>query len=282
VKAERPPETTPQKDAREPVQLARGTAGPRTRTQIDDVLTRTVGRLPAMWALAAAAAVYLVLGALAPLALDSGRAGTIALGFLGASWSLVVILAALLAAQSAAHRRLLIEWTSDLRKLDALEFEWLVGEVLRREGWAVVETGRRDAPDGGVDLRATQNGRTLAVQCKRWTAAVVGVDEVRKIAGVATAPVNTHCRAAVVTLSEFGEQAITEAHRLGVELVDGKALLARIERVRNSEPCPRCSTPMIVDRSARGWWLRCPVYPRCNGKRDLGTNAGAAVDLLTS
>lgn len=254
----------------------------RTRTQQDDLLTRTIGRLPTTWAAGIAVFVYVVLGALVPIALQSGRAATIALGFFGASWSLVILMAAVLAAQSGAHRRLLIEWTSDLRKLDATEFEWLVGEVLRREGWSVEETGRRDGPDGGVDLRARRGERTLIVQCKRWTAKVVGVDEVRKIAGLTTAPANASATAAVVTLSAFAEPALAEARQLGVELVDGQALLKRIERVREAEPCPKCATPMVVDRSFRGWWLRCPSFPHCDGKRDLGTNAGAALDLLTA
>jgi hypothetical protein len=29
----------------------------------------------------------------------------------------------------AGHRRHLVEWTTNLRHLDAAEFEWLVGEV---------------------------------------------------------------------------------------------------------------------------------------------------------
>jgi HJR/Mrr/RecB family endonuclease len=235
-----------------------------------------------MWAFGLAVAVYVVFGALVPVALHAGRIETITLGSFGAAWSLVVILSALLAAQTANHRRLLIEWTSDLRKLDASEFEWLVGEVLRREGWAVSETGRRDGPDGGVDLCAERGGRILVVQCKRWGAAVVGVDEVRKIAGVASAPEYPKGSAALVTLSNFSEQAAVEGRRLGVDLVDGPALLRRVDRVRGSEPCPRCGTPMIVDRSSRGWWLRCPAHPRCDGKRDLASDPGAAVALLTT
>lgn len=233
-----------------------------------------------MAALALALAVYIALGVALPLALDAGRLKLITLGFLGATWGLVIILAALLAAQQATHRRLLIEWTSDLRKLDATEFEWLVGEVLRREGWNVVETGKPDGPDGNVDLRAERQGKRLLLQCKRWTAKPVGVDEVRKIAGTASGERTIGAAGALVTLSDFTEAAVDEGRRLDVELVDGRALLARIERVRDSEPCPLCDTPMHLDRSARGWWLRCPSFPRCSGKRDLGIDPGAAVDLL--
>jgi restriction endonuclease Mrr len=69
----------------------------------------------------------------------------------------------------AQRRRHLVEWTTDLRLLDAAEFEWLVGEVFRREGWAVEETGSQDGPDGNIDLRLTKAGARFIVQCKRWT-----------------------------------------------------------------------------------------------------------------
>lgn len=191
---------------------------------------------------------------------------------------MVVLLAGLVGAQQASHRRLLIEWTSNLRKLDPTEFEWLVGEVLRREGWAVIETGRPDRSDRNIDLRASRAGQRMIVQCKRWEARPVGVDEVRKLAGTASAgrPID----AVLVTLSHFTADARAEAPGMHVQLVDGRELLARVERVRRSEPCPTCRTPMLLDRSPRGWWLRCPRYPQCVGKRDLSVEAGAAVDLL--
>src|SRR5205807_9889669 len=134
--------------------------------------------------------------------------GTIAFGALGASWAVVVLLAALLAAQQAGHRRLLIEWSSDLRKLDPTEFEWLVGELLRREGWSVVETGQPDRPDGNIDLRAERAGKRAVVQCKRWASKPVGVDEVRKIAGTASGESATDV--VLITLSEFTVAAINE------------------------------------------------------------------------
>jgi restriction system protein len=224
--------------------------------------------------------VYVVLGIVLPVAFDAGRGGFIGFGFLGATWGVVILLAALLAAQQAAHRRLLIEWTSDLRKLDATEFEWLVGEVYRREGWNVTETGRPDRSDGNVDLRAEKDGSLLLVQCKRWAAKPVGVDEIRKMAGTAYGEGRAETKPAVVTLSDFTEVAIEEAKRLRVDLVDGRELLERIERVRDSEACPVCGTPMLLDRSSRGWWLRCPRFPSCSGKRDLAQASGAAVGLL--
>jgi HJR/Mrr/RecB family endonuclease len=264
-----------------PAMARDGSAGPRARTRLDDLLTRTVGRLPPLVGAAAALGVYVVLGIALPLALNAGRLGFILFGFLGASWATVVLLAALFAAKQASDRRRLIEWTSDLRKLDATEFEWLVGELLRREGWNVTETGRVDGPDGNVDLRAAQGQRVLVVQCKRWAAKPVGVDEVRKLAGT-TSGERSGAAAVLVTLSDFTEAAINEGKRLRVDLVDGDALLARIDHVRQSEACPLCATPMILERSSRGWWLRCPRFPACSGKRNLASEPGAAVDLLLS
>ena len=246
----------------------------------DDLLTRTAGRLEPQHALLVAVAIYVVVGVAFPLATDLGQVGLISFGFLGMMLGVSVMVASLFAWQQAAHRRHLIEWTSDLRKLDAEEFEWLVGEVLRREGWVVTETGRPDAADGNIDLRARRQGQTLFVQCKRWSSWQVGVDEVRKMAGTTAGEREAGATGALVTLSDFTQAAVEEARRLNVELVDGVALLARIERVRASEGCPSCGTPMVVDRSTRGWWLRCPRYPGCSGKRDLGREPGQAVDLL--
>ena len=84
----------------------------------------------------------------------------------------------------------------------------------------------------------------------------------------------------LVTLSDFTEQARTEAARIGLTLVDGRDLFARVERVRREEACPTCGAAMVLDRSSRGWWFRC-VTPGCSGKRDLGTDPARAVELLT-
>jgi hypothetical protein len=58
----------------------------------------------------------------------------------------------------AARRRELVDWTTSLRLLTAEEFEWLVGEIFRREGFQVEETGRQEGPDGNVDLRLSKDG----------------------------------------------------------------------------------------------------------------------------
>jgi ssDNA-binding Zn-finger/Zn-ribbon topoisomerase 1 len=83
-----------------------------------------------------------------------------------------------------------------------------------------------------------------------------------------------------VTLSDFTEQARLEAETIGITLIDKPDLHARIEKARRIDPCPVCAAPMVFDRSARGWWLRC-VAPNCSGKRDLSGDPGRAVEFLT-
>ncbi len=176
-------------------------------------------------------------------------------------------------------RRCLVEWTTELRHLDSVEFEWLVGELFRREGWTVKETGRPDAPDGNIDLELSRDGKRRIVQCKRWTAQLVGVDDIRGFGGTLLREHLPGDAGVFVTLSGFTEQARVEAQKAGIALLDGRNLYALMEKARRAEPCPNCSKPMVLDRSSFGWWLRC-VAPGCSGKRNLSGNPGKAVDLL--
>ena len=185
-------------------------------------------------------------------------------------------LAYVVAMNRAAKRRNLLDWTSDLRRLDADEFEWLVHELFTREGYTVDKIGSQHHGDGNIDLVLTRDAARLIVQCKRWTSWFVGPDDVQRFAG--TYPPGGQVTGRVfVTLSDFTAEARTAAERSGVVLVDGSELADRLQRVRKTEPCPECGTPMLLDRSIRGWWLRCP---RCPGKRDLSRDPGRAVDLL--
>jgi HJR/Mrr/RecB family endonuclease len=180
----------------------------------------------------------------------------------------------------AARRRELVDWTTSLRLLTAEEFEWLVGEIFRREGFQVEETGRQEGPDGNVDLRLSKDGKQKVVQCKRWQSWSVGVDEIRKFAGTLVAENLPRDAGIFVTLSRFTSQAQEEAKRMGLTLVNGRELEDRRQRVRRSEPCPLCREAMVFDRSSRGWWFRC-VTPGCSGKRDLGAEPGRALELLS-
>lgn len=76
--------------------------------------------------------------------------------------------------------------TSVLDGLSWREFEQLVGEGFRAQGYQVIETGG-SGPDGGVDLMLSKNGDRFLVQCKQWKAYKVGVEVVRELYGVMAA-----------------------------------------------------------------------------------------------
>jgi restriction system protein len=66
------------------------------------------------------------------------------------------------------------------------EFEMLVGESFRLQGYRVQETGGNGA-DGGVDLEMWRGNERFLVQCKHWKAFKVGVGVVRELYGVMAA-----------------------------------------------------------------------------------------------
>lgn len=253
-------------------------------SKFDDAAERAlfafVKRAPGRAVAAVCVLLYAGLGLALPLALDLPTNWLVLLNILGTTLAGVVILVWLAVRIQARDRRHLVEWTTDLRLLDAAEFEWLVGEVFRRDGWKVEETGRQDGPDGNVDLRLTKDGKTSIVQCKRWVSYLIGVDPVRAFAGTLMREGLPGSSGIFVTLSDFTEQARTEAKGIGLTLLDKHDLYARVEQVRRAEACPTCGEPMLLDRSPRGWWFRC-VAQGCAGKRDLGTDPARAVELLT-
>ena len=237
-------------------------------------VSRVSGRTVALVSLA----LYPGLGLAVPLALEWTRNWLISANLIGVSFAALISVGWLIVRIEAKDRRNLLEWTTDLRHLTAQEFEWLVGELFRREGWQVRETGSQDGPDGNVDLELWRGATRRLVQCKRWTSAHIGVDQIRTFAGTLH---RERLRDGVfVTFSRFTEQAISEAKPAGIELIDGAELYRRVERVRRPEPCPTCAESMILDRSQRGWWFRC-VAGNCSGKRDLDHEPARAVELLT-
>ncbi len=241
------------------------------------VVTRASGRSIGI----VAAISYVGIGLILPVGLQWSDPWLISANLVGTSIAAGLILGWLGERIRAANRRHLVEWTSNLRLLTAEEFEWLVGEVFRREGWTVEETGRQDGPDGNIDLALTQLGRRIIVQCKRWQSWLVGVEEVRAFAGTLMREGLAGPDGIFVTLSDFTPQAREEAKQVGLSLIDNADLLARVEKARRVEPCPICQSPMTLGHSERGWWFRC-VTNGCRGKRDLGGDPGLAVELLTS
>ena len=247
----------------------------------DRVLWKFVHRVSGRTIVVVSLALYPGLGLVLPLILGWPTLWLVDANVVSVLFAALISLGWLFARLEAKDRRHLLEWTTDLRHLSAQEFEWFVGELFRREGWDVTETGRQDAADGNVDLVLEKGAERVVVQCKHWQSWWVGVNDIRAFAGTLRADNHPNTRGLFVTFSDFTEDARQEAKRADVELLGRHELHLRAEKVRRAEPCPICGKPMLLDRSLRGWWFRCTASG-CTGKRDLSGEPARALELLTT
>lgn len=190
-------------------------------------------------------------------------------------------------------RKHLLETQTGLDSLCAMtwrEFEMLVGEAFRRQGYTISETGLGGA-DGGIDLILHRNGKTTLVQCKQWKTQRVDVKVVREMLGLLT-----HHHASAVKIVAIGEYT-TDAQRFAegkpIELINGDALLAMVREVQAPTPtkeapraslagtgkvepsptqnpvCPKCGADMIkrMNRQTKDSFWGCVAYPGCRGTR---------------
>lgn len=197
----------------------------------------------------------------------------------------------------AAQKRALLDKQRDLESLRALgwqQFEWMVGEAYRRQGYAVEESLAGGA-DGGIDLILRKDNKTTLVQCKRWKTQSVGAPIIREQFGLLTH--HNANKVIVVTSGRFTREAVSFAESKPIELVDGPALLALVRAVQaapalssmeatmESPPtgsnlseshadmrCPSCGATMVKRTAKRGsnagntFW-GCSTYPTCRGVR---------------
>jgi restriction system protein len=165
------------------------------------------------------------------------------------------------------------------------EFERLVGEWFRRQGYRVTQVGG-DGPDGGVDLMLTRGTEKTLVQCKQWRAHRVGVNVVRELYGVMAA--QGAAAGVVVTSGTFTPDAIEFASGRNVRLVGGPELHKMISSEESGSPavnrpasvrtestvgaprCPKCGNGMVRREAKRGvnagksFW-GCSKFPSCRG-----------------
>ena len=206
---------------------------------------------------------------------------------------LICMVGAALSAWRRHERRTLHAGVAASPSADALngmtwaQFERLVGESFRRQGYTVVETGGGGA-DGGIDLVLTKGGEKSLVQCKQWRAYRVGVQVVRELYGVMAA--RGAAAGFVVTSGTFTDDANEFARGRNIRLIDGAALHALIKGVVAAAPdpvtaapppaasasdtpaCPVCARPMALRTAKRGagqgksFW-GCTAFPSCRGTR---------------
>jgi restriction system protein len=163
------------------------------------------------------------------------------------------------------------------------DFERLVGESFRLEGFTVLELGG-NGPDGGVDLVLTKDGMRYLAQCKHWKSWQVGVSVVRELNGVIAA--QKADGGYVVTGGQFTNDAQMFADSCCIKLIDGPRLERLIKAVDGSSAspvsqstgvptlipsCPECGAAMAEKVASQGqfkgqpFWS-CSTFPKCRGK----------------
>lgn len=172
----------------------------------------------------------------------SHQGGTLAQGiaqqadgmFAPMAWMLLGLcwMAALFSYLGTRQRRRFLETRTTLESLAAggwRQFEQLVGEAFRRQGYSVEETGLA-GPDGGIDLILRKDGRRTLVQCKQWKRQQVGVSVVREMYGLLA-----HHQAHAVKIACIGtytKDAERFAEGKPIELIGGEQLLNMIRAVQ--------------------------------------------------
>lgn len=116
-----------------------------------------------------------------------------------------------------------------LQQMSWREFEMLVGEAFRLQGYSVEENGGA-GPDGGIDLVLWKDSQKHIVQCKRWKTYRVGPEIVREQYGIMTAIAADG--AIIVTSGHFTDAARQFAKSLPIRLIDGPELRRMIAQVQ--------------------------------------------------
>lgn len=192
------------------------------------------------------------------------------------------------------RKKKLLETQKNLATLKSIswkQFEELVGEAYRRQGYKVSEN-IGDGPDGGIDLRLRKNGELILVQCKHWKAFKVDVKVVREMYGVMVSENAT--KAIVITSGTFTQPAKKFASDKPIKLIEGKQLLALIANVQkepkskselnpvknipeikqNQILCPKCGSKMVLRTAKKGpnsgkqFW-GCTKFPKCYGSKSI-------------
>ena len=172
---------------------------------------------------------------------------------------------------------------TSLLKLSWREFEEVIGEAYRRQGYAVVENAGPGA-DGGIDLVAKKEGETILVQCKQWKSEKIGVPTMREMFGLWNAEKANEVH--VVTCGNFTNEAKQFALGKPIRLIDGPSLVQLINKVQKPQldrankqetskvSCPQCGSTMVLRTAKAGvhagnqFW-GCERFPECKGIRLL-------------
>lgn len=170
-----------------------------------------------------------------------------------------------------------------IRELDWRQFEMLIGEAFRQQGYRVTESGL-GGPDGGVDLVLHRDGKKTLVQCKHWRNRQIPVATVREMFGLLQHHgADSVC---IICTGTFSTDARRFAVGKPIDLVGDDRLFDLLQKERGRSvplasadptpkppspaavgppPCGACGSKTVVrkNRSTGSEFLGCSQYPRC-------------------
>ena len=172
---------------------------------------------------------------------------------------------------------------ASLLKLSWKEFEEVIGEAYRIQGYTVIENAGPGA-DGGIDIVANREGETILVQCKHWKSKKIGVPTIREMFGLWNDERANEVH--IVTCGDFTDEARQFARGKPIRLIDGPALVQLINKVQKHQldrtnkqetskiSCPQCGSNMVlrtakVGAHAGNHFWGCERFPACTGIRLL-------------
>lgn len=109
----------------------------------------------------------------------------------------------------------------ELHALSWLEFEDLVSDVFRRQGYSVLDT--RNDPQGGLALVLSRRGHRTLVLCKHWRLRSIDSDVVRRL-GAEMAALGVD-NGMIVSSGDFTAEAARLVQGRNIWLLSGHALL---------------------------------------------------------
>lgn len=243
------------------------------------------------WAgLAAAAAVYALVGWLLPALLSNAATRDELSSTMQVPALLAVSICLMLSAGSVWRTRHVRRkfaarnGLAALRDIGRREFRAKVIDAFKRRGYEVVE---QRVP--GVDLVLLKDGRRYFVRCKLWKLFNVGVDRLTELHARMTE--NAAVGGFFISSGVFTRHARQFAAEMNIELVGGISLVGFLETDQAPaaatpyrEPvflsstaltvpvCPHCGSPMMrrvakYGKTAGEEFWGCGQYPHCRGTR---------------
>lgn len=165
--------------------------------------------------------------------------------------------------------------TEVINKLSWQDFEFLLSEYFKKQGYASEITGGGGA-DGGIDIKLHKDSETYLVQCKHYKAWKVSVQIVREFFGIVTA--ENAVGGYIVTSGRFTKDAYSFAEGKNIHLINGYDLVEMLDSsdletakiiVGDTKICPDCGGELLERTSKFGKFFGCSNYPKCKYTKDL-------------